>query len=53
MPGNANGDEPLFSFGTATRPNCEAATIAGKREAIHKLGMKPKHVKCRCASRME
>ncbi|WP_339133385.1 MAG: RHS repeat-associated core domain-containing protein [Candidatus Electrothrix sp. GW3-4] len=48
MPGNIISGAPLFAFGTATAHNCSQASKEAKREAIHSLGMKPKHVGCRC-----
>ena len=51
MPGNITSGRPLFQFGVANASNCSEATKEAKREAIHKLGMKPKHVGCRCAGK--
>jgi hypothetical protein len=48
MPGNLKPDLPLFAFATVTATDCTIAKRQGKREATGKLGMKPKHVKCRC-----
>jgi RHS repeat-associated protein len=51
MPGNITTGSPLFQFGVANAGNCNEAKKEAKREAIHKLGMKPKHVGCRCAGK--
>ena len=48
MPGNLKPTLPLFAFATVTASDCGMAAKQGKREAIGKPGMKPKHVKCRC-----
>jgi hypothetical protein len=48
MPGNLKPDVPLFAFATISAADCGTAAKEGKREATRKLGMKPKHVKCRC-----
>jgi len=49
MPGNIKPGLPLFAFGTATAGNCAEASKAAKRAATQALGMKPKHIGCRCA----
>jgi hypothetical protein len=48
MPGNLKPDMPLFAFAVVTAEDCRIAARQGKREATRQLGMKPKHVKCRC-----
>ena len=48
MPGNVKPELPPFAFATVTASDCAIAKRDGKREATRKLGMKPKHVKCRC-----
>ncbi|MBI5591469.1 MAG: RHS domain-containing protein, partial [Deltaproteobacteria bacterium] len=48
MPGNIKPGDGLFAFGESTASSCAEASKEAKREAIHALGMKPKHVGCRC-----
>ena len=48
MPGNLRLELPLFAFAAVTAADCAIAATQGKREATRRLGMKPKHVKCRC-----
>jgi len=48
MAGNIRPGLPLFRFATWTASNCEEAVKEAKRLAIHRLGMKPKHVPCKC-----
>jgi RHS repeat-associated protein len=49
MPGNIKPGLPLFAFGTATASNCSEATKDAKRIATRALGMKPKHIPCKCS----
>jgi hypothetical protein len=49
MPGNLNPTRPRYAFGEAVAADCAIASKEAKRLAINKLGMKPKHVKCRCS----
>ncbi len=49
MVGNIIPGMPLFAFGEATAHNCAQASKDAKRSATQALGMKPKHVGCRCA----
>jgi RHS repeat-associated protein len=51
MPGNIRPGKPLFAFGTATEKNCGDAKRAAEKIAKHALGMKTKHVQCKCAGR--
>jgi RHS repeat-associated protein len=51
MQGNIKPGLPLFAFGTATASNCFEAAKDAKRLATRTLGMKPKHVGCRCAGK--
>lgn len=51
MPGNIQPGRPLFAFGTVTASSCAEASTEAKRVAIHALGMKPKHVGCKCTER--
>jgi len=51
MPGNIKPGAPRFAFGTATASNCAAASKAAKRLATQTLGMKPKHIGCKCAGK--
>lgn len=48
MLGNVRLELPLFAFAAVTATDCAVAARQGKREATRRLGMKPKHVKCRC-----
>lgn len=49
MPGNLKPDYLPYALAEATDVDCVGAARQAKREAIHTLGMKPKHVKCRCS----
>ncbi len=49
MPGNLSTERPRYAFGEAVAADCATASKEAKRIAISKLGMKPKHVKCRCS----
>lgn len=49
MPGNLSADRPRYAFGEAVAADCATASKETKRIAINNLGMKPKHVKCRCS----
>src|SRR4051812_35429347 len=49
MPGNVKVGHLPYAFATATASDCAGATKTAKHDAIHTLGMKPKHVKCRCS----
>lgn len=51
MPGNVRPGLPRFAFGSATASNCPEAKKAAKRIATQILGMKPKHILCRCVGR--
>ena len=51
QPGNVRPGLPRFAFGTATASNCSDAKKAAKRIATHALGMKPKHIPCKCTQR--
>ena len=48
MPGNIIPGQPRFAFGTATAGNCSEASKEAKRIATRNLGMKPKHIPCKC-----
>jgi RHS repeat-associated protein len=49
MEGNIKPGAPLHAFGTATASSCAEAAKAAKRIATRALGMKPKHIPCKCA----
>jgi hypothetical protein len=49
MPGNVKAGYLPYAVASATAPDCADASKAAKRDAIHTLAMKPKHVKCRCS----
>jgi RHS repeat-associated protein len=49
MPGNVQAGVPLFAFGIATARNCSEALKEAKRDASHRLGMKPKHIQWKCS----
>lgn len=51
MPGNVSAGLPRFVLGEATAANCSIAKKEAKRIATRKLGMKPKHLKVRCAGK--
>lgn len=51
MPGNIRPGKPLFAFGTATANSCGEAKRAAEKIAKQALGMKTKHVQCKCAGR--
>jgi RHS repeat-associated protein len=51
MPGNIKPNRPLFAFGQATAGNCPEASKLAKRIATRNLGMKPKHIPCKCEGR--
>lgn len=51
VPGNIKPGMSRFAFGTHTASNCAEAAKEAKRTATHLLGMKPKHIGCRCAER--
>jgi RHS repeat-associated protein len=51
MPGNIKPGLPLFAFGTATASSCFEASRQAKRIATRALGMKPKHIPCKCSGR--
>ena len=51
MPGNLKRNLPLYAFGESTASDCASAKKQAQYEATHTLGMKPKHVKCRCSER--
>jgi RHS repeat-associated protein len=51
MPGNIKPGLPRFAFGTATASNCSDASKDAKRIATQALGMKPKHIGCRCSEK--
>lgn len=48
MPGNVKPDLPLFVIESVTAADCVIAKKEGKRRAIRRPGMKPKHIDCRC-----
>jgi hypothetical protein len=49
MPGNIQPGYLPYASATATASDCQIASAEAKRDAIHTLAMKPKHVKCRCS----
>jgi RHS repeat-associated protein len=49
MPGNIQPGWPRFAFGYAIAKNCAEAKKEAERKAKHNLGMKAKHVQCKCA----
>lgn len=51
MIGNIRSGRQLFAIETASASDCETAKRRAKRAATKKLGMKPKHIKCRCNGR--
>ncbi len=51
MPGNIRPGLPVFAYGTATAGNCAEASKLAKRAATRSLGMKPKHIGCKCAGK--
>jgi RHS repeat-associated protein len=51
MVGNIQPGKSLFAFGEATSHNCAQASKDAKRNATQALGMKPKHVGCRCVEK--
>jgi hypothetical protein len=53
IPGNINKSTGAakFAIATVTAKNCVKASKAAKKEAKQKLGMQPKHTKCRCSGK--
>jgi RHS repeat-associated protein len=49
MPGNIKPEWPRFAFGSAIAANCSTARKEAEKKAKHILGMKAKHVQCKCA----